>query len=88
MYKDDLALNTLQWLICYKTKSNQTKPNLKYFLAHSSIEFEYFFYTYLFDSYRYLTGTTTPGPNGSGSNCIEEVLLTLQSSKLIYNINV
>ena len=26
MYKEDLALNNLQWLICHKTKSNQTKP--------------------------------------------------------------
>ena len=25
MYKEDLALNNLQWLICYKTKPNQTK---------------------------------------------------------------
>ena len=24
MYKDDLALNNLQWLICHKTKPNQT----------------------------------------------------------------
>ena len=28
MYKEDLALNNLQWLICHKTKSNQT--NLQY----------------------------------------------------------
>ena len=31
MYKKDLALNNLQWLICYETKPNQnqakTKPN-------------------------------------------------------------
>ena len=25
--KMDLALNNLQWLICHKTKPNQTKPN-------------------------------------------------------------
>ena len=25
MYKEDLALNELQYLICYKTKPNQTK---------------------------------------------------------------
>ena len=25
MYKEDLALNDLQWLICHKTKPNQTK---------------------------------------------------------------
>ena len=25
MYKDDLALNNLQWLICHKTRRNQTK---------------------------------------------------------------
>ena len=24
MYKEDLALNNLQWLICNKTQSNQT----------------------------------------------------------------
>ena len=27
MYKQDLALNKLQWLICHKTKLNETKPN-------------------------------------------------------------
>ena len=27
MYKEDLALNDLQWLIGHKTKTNQTKPN-------------------------------------------------------------
>ena len=26
MYKKDLALNNLQWLICHKTKLNQSKP--------------------------------------------------------------
>ena len=25
--KKDLALNDLKWLMCYKTKPNQTKPN-------------------------------------------------------------
>ena len=29
MYKEDLALNNLQWLICHKTQSNQTKPKKK-----------------------------------------------------------
>ena len=29
MYKEDLALNNLQWLRCHKTKLNQSKPNLK-----------------------------------------------------------
>ena len=28
MYKQDLALNNLQWLICHKTKPNQIKPKL------------------------------------------------------------
>ena len=27
MYIKDLALNNLQWLICHKTKSNQTNFN-------------------------------------------------------------
>ena len=25
MYIEDLALNNLQWLVCHKTKPNQTK---------------------------------------------------------------
>ena len=28
IYKEDLALNNLQWLTCHKTKRNQTKPNI------------------------------------------------------------
>ena len=28
MYKEDLALNNLQWLMCHKTQPNQTKLNL------------------------------------------------------------
>ena len=28
MYKEDLVLNNRQWLICHKTKPNQTKPNI------------------------------------------------------------
>ena len=28
MYKEHLALNNLKWLICQKTKPNQTKQNL------------------------------------------------------------
>ena len=27
MYKVDLALNNLQWLICHKIQPNQAKPN-------------------------------------------------------------
>ena len=27
MYKQDLSLNNLQWLICHKTQPNQTKPS-------------------------------------------------------------
>ena len=26
MYKQDLVLNNLQWLVCHKTQPNQTKP--------------------------------------------------------------
>ena len=32
MYKDDLALNNIQGLVCHKTKPNQTKPNRIYFI--------------------------------------------------------
>ena len=28
IYKDNLALNNLKWLICHKTKINQMKPNV------------------------------------------------------------
>ena len=28
MYKEDLALNNLQWLICHKTKPNHTKVDV------------------------------------------------------------
>ena len=27
IYEEDLVLNNQQWLICHKTKQNQTKPN-------------------------------------------------------------
>ena len=30
MYKEDLALNNLQWLICHKTQPNQIKYILIY----------------------------------------------------------
>ena len=29
MYKKDLALNYLQWLICQKNKPNQTKSSIE-----------------------------------------------------------
>ena len=32
IFIDDLALNNLPWLICHKTKPNQTKPNQIYLL--------------------------------------------------------
>ena len=34
MYKEDLALNNLQWLICHKTKPNQ----IIYILIYMYIE--------------------------------------------------
>ena len=34
MYKEDLALNNLQWLICHKTQLNQTKFAEKLNLFH------------------------------------------------------
>ena len=27
MYKENMALNNLQWMICHKTKPNHIKPN-------------------------------------------------------------
>ena len=29
MYKEDMALTKLQWLLCHKIKSNQTKYNIE-----------------------------------------------------------
>ena len=34
MYKPDLALNNLQWMICHQTKPNQTKPKPIIFFAN------------------------------------------------------
>ena len=44
MYKKDLVLNNLQWLICHKTKPNQTKPNenLLFIIYKQLYSFEYF----------------------------------------------
>ena len=35
MYKEDLALNNLQWLICHKTKPNKTNDYYYYLLIES-----------------------------------------------------
>ena len=32
MYKEDLTLNNLQWLICHKTQPNPTQPNYIYLI--------------------------------------------------------
>ena len=40
MYRDDLALNNRQWLICHKTQTNQTKPLILH--AGGSIGIKYF----------------------------------------------
>ena len=42
MYKDDLALDSLQWLICRKTKQNKTNQ-LCFDFRLSSSEKLYFF---------------------------------------------
>ena len=34
-FKLDLALNNLQWLLCHKTKLNQTKPNQTKLFIHT-----------------------------------------------------
>ena len=33
MTKPDLVLNNVQWLICHKTKLNQTKPEHSFFVV-------------------------------------------------------
>ena len=37
MYQKDLALNNLQWLMCYKTQPNQPKPISKQLLFQVTI---------------------------------------------------
>ena len=44
MYKKDLALNNLQWLICHQTKPNQTKPNHIYLIHYIYI----YIYIYIY----------------------------------------
>ena len=38
MYKNDLALNNLQWLICYETKPNQQRPIFDYLVPICLLE--------------------------------------------------
>ena len=40
MYKEDLALNTLQWLICHKTQPNQTKPKISSDIYRTASDFK------------------------------------------------
>ena len=41
MYRDDLALNNLKWLICHKTKPNQTNPNIRIFICFVFLSWYY-----------------------------------------------
>ena len=41
MYKKNLTLNNLQWLVCHKTQPNQTKPNLFSFVFLNNMIFYY-----------------------------------------------
>ena len=41
VYKKDLVLNNLQWLICYKTKPNPTKPN------NNNLGLSFFYYYFI-----------------------------------------
>ena len=46
MYKEDLALNNLQWLICHKTRPNQTNTTSIY--SNSSASFQKWLCIFLF----------------------------------------
>ena len=35
MYKDDVALNNLQWLICHETRPNKQTYNLKLLFGYN-----------------------------------------------------
>ena len=40
MYKQDLALNNLQWLICHQTKPNQTKFIIQRFMKSVNLNIQ------------------------------------------------
>ena len=61
MYKEDLALNNLQWLICHKTKPNETKI----FDSPS-----YFVHTFLIIYYHIFSGVSVLVMLHSKSNLI------------------
>ena len=46
MHKQDLALNNLKWVICYKTQSNQTKQNLSLSPISLYLKFGFFFVSF------------------------------------------
>ena len=51
-YKQDLALNSLQWLICHKIKTNQTNKKFRQ-KKHFLLKFMYLFF-HSFKNYIYI----------------------------------
>ena len=56
MYKENLALTNLQWLICHKTQPNQTKTQFYVYISidifnqllrYDEVLFFFFFYFFL-----------------------------------------
>ena len=69
MYKNGFGINNLQWLICHKSPPNQT--NQFNIICWHTIEL---LNRYFLPIHETLTGTTTQGQLGTGSNTNEEVL--------------
>ena len=64
MYKNDLALNNPQWLICHKTKPNQTKPDLN----NVNLCFRQWFY------FQYLSKQSLTLQHEWGRDCLRSLI--------------
>ena len=51
MYKEDLALNNLQWLICHKTQPNQNRHSASFFFQYKLSFVKWFEGMHVFESF-------------------------------------
>ena len=77
MYKQDLVLNNLQWLICLKP-NRQNQPNQTLL---NSLKFDKWLNSSIWPINGILTSATNLGQSGPGSNGNEKVLYFSESSK-------
>ena len=74
MYKEDLALNNLQWLICHKTQPNQIIYLI--YMYKEDLALNNLLWLICHKNQTKLTDTTTPDQSGPGSNKCECALHT------------